>query len=124
MDDAAGRHIPSGPTVLLRIETEINIVEIRKIAFVEQADLFEHFAADHHARPGNPIGLENMIYDGRGDDPAFEQPGHQSELEVSLEFPERRSETKGRSLRRPVGVLQPTAGDPDRGDDHRQNTER
>jgi hypothetical protein len=56
-----------------------------------------------------------MIYDGWGDDPAFEQPGHQSELEVSLEFPERRSETKGRSLRRPVGVLQPTAGDPDSG---------
>src|ERR1700704_2082379 len=112
MDDATGRDIPGWPTVLLRVEAEINVIEVREIAFVEQTDFSKHFAADHHARARNPVGLESVVDDGGRHDPTCEHSGHQAQLEASFEFPKRRLKAEGRSLGGAVWVLQTTAGNP------------
>src|SRR5262245_54962539 len=73
MHDATLRHIPSPPTRARRAPAECDLFEVEKVTGIRRTDRFEHLAAHHHARSGDPITRMRFCADGRRDEVAFQE---------------------------------------------------
>src|SRR5512135_762184 len=109
------RDIPARPARAAGPAAEVHLLVVHEITFVEQADRLEDLAPDEEAGARDPVGRAGALGDGRGGDPPRQESGGQPEPQPPLQLAPDRVEAEGRALRRPVGLLEPGAGDPDLG---------
>ena len=62
MDNRCRRHIKYLPALLLRLETEIDILAVHEIRIVQQAHVFEAVPTDHHKSSDDGIDLVYLIF--------------------------------------------------------------